>query len=151
VISGSGPREAELKTLAHALPHGAEIGFLPREELLADLVRADLFVHASDIELEGMAVLEAMSAGLPALIADAKESAASAFALNEDFRFPAGDAAALSRKIDALIEDPAKLEAARAPYRERARAYDFDAGVQKLVDVYRWVIERHAPRLRVPG
>jgi glycosyltransferase involved in cell wall biosynthesis len=143
VISGAGPREAELKQLALALPNGAEIGFRPRDELLSDLVCADLFIHASDVELEGMAVLEAMSAGLPPLIADAPESAAAAFALNPDFLFPAGDALALSRKIDALIEDPAKLEAARAAYRERAHAFDFDAGVRKLVDVYRWAIERH--------
>jgi glycosyltransferase involved in cell wall biosynthesis len=90
-----------------------------------------------------MSVLESMSAGLPALISDAPESAASAFALNDDFRFRAGDAAALSAKIDALIEDPAKLAAARAPYRARARQFDFDASVGKMVDVYRNVIEAH--------
>ena len=148
VISGTGPCEAALKELALALPNGAEIGFLSRDELLADLGRADLFVHASDVELEGMAVLEAMSAGLPALIADAPESAASAFALNDDFLFPPGDALALSQKIDALIEAPAKLEAAREPYRARAHGFDFDASVGKLVDVYRWVLERHDARFR---
>jgi len=142
VLCGSGPCEAELKELALALPNGAEIGFVSRDELLSDLSRADLFVHASDVELEGMAVLEAMSAGLPALISDAPESAASAFALNDDFRFAAGDALALSRKIDALIDDPAKLEAARGEYRKRAHAFDFDASVRKLVEVYRWAIER---------
>lgn len=143
VLCGTGPCEAELKERALALPNGAEIGFLPRDALLADLARADLFVHASDVELEGMAVLEAMSAGLPSLIADAPESAASALALNDDFRFPAGDALALSRKIDALIDDPAKLEAARGPYRARAHEYDFGASVRKLVEVYRWAVERH--------
>ena len=146
VVAGCGPREAELQALAHGLPNSAEVGFLPREELLSDLVAANLFVHASDVELEGMAVLEAMSAGLPTLIADAEESAASAFALNDDFRFPAGNPAALSAKIDALIEQPAKLRAAREAYQKRARAFDFDASVGHLVDVYRWAIERHAPR-----
>jgi 1,2-diacylglycerol 3-alpha-glucosyltransferase len=144
VLSGGGPKEAELKELAAALPNGAEIGFLPRETLLEDLVTADLFIHASEVELEGMAVLEAMSAGLPALIADAPESAASHFALNDDFRFPTGDAVALSAKIDALIEDRAKLEAAREPYRARAQTFDFDASVEKMVDVYRSVIGQHA-------
>ncbi len=146
VVSGWGPREAELKERALSLPNGAEIGFLPREELLSDLVHADLFVHASEVELEGMAVLESMSAGLPALIADAPESAASSFALNDDFRFPAGDAYALAKKIDALIENPGKLEAARESYRQNARAFDFDASVKKLVEVYRWAIGRHRHR-----
>jgi glycosyltransferase involved in cell wall biosynthesis len=143
VLSGSGPREAELRELAKALPNGAELGFLPRETLLEDLATADLFIHASEVELEGMSVLEAMSAGLPALVANAPESAASRFALNDDFSFPAGDPAALSAKIDALIEDRAKLEAAREPYRERARQFDFDASVDKLIGVYRSVIARH--------
>jgi glycosyltransferase involved in cell wall biosynthesis len=150
VLSGSGPRDAELRQLARSLPNGAEIGFLPRETLLEHFAEADLFIHASEVELEGMAVLEAMSARLPALIADAPESAASRFALNDDFRFPAGDAAALSAKIDALIEDRAKLEAAREPYHERAQLFDFDASVEKMVDVYRDAITRHAVRPALP-
>jgi glycosyltransferase involved in cell wall biosynthesis len=114
---------------------------LPRETLLQHLASADLFIHASEVELEGMAVLEAMSAGLPTLVANAPESAASHFALNDDFSFPAGDAAALSAKIDALIEDRAKLESSREPYRARARMFDFDASVDKMVSVYRSVLE----------
>jgi 1,2-diacylglycerol 3-alpha-glucosyltransferase len=141
VLSGAGPREAELRELAATLPNGAEIGFLPRETLLEHFSNADLFIHAGEVELEGMSVLESMSAGLPALIADAPESAASAFALNDDFRFPAGDVDALRAKIDALIENPRKLESARLPYRERAQKFDFTASVGKMVDIYRSVID----------
>jgi glycosyltransferase involved in cell wall biosynthesis len=141
VLSGGGPKEAELKELATHLPNGAEIGFLPRETLLEHFSNADLFIHAGEVELEGMSVLEAMSAGLPAIIADAKESAASAFALNEDFRFPAGDVETLRARIDALIEDPAKLDAAREPYRLRAQQFDFNASVGKMVDIYRTVVD----------
>ena len=90
-----------------------------------------------------MSVLESMSAGVPALIADAPESAASKLAL-DDFTFPAGDAATLAAKIDALIENPAKLDAARPLYRERARQFDFDASVAKLVGLYRTVIDAAA-------
>jgi glycosyltransferase involved in cell wall biosynthesis len=140
VVMGAGPREAELRDLARELPH-AEVGFAPRAELLHSLATADLFVHASEVELEGMAVLEAMSAGLPSIVAQAPESAASRFALNDDFKFPAGDAGALAEKIDALIEAPHKLEAARPAYRERARQFDFGASVDKLVDVYRDLVD----------
>ncbi len=143
VLSGWGPLEAELRRLASGLPNGAEIGFLPREALLDDYRTADLFIHAGEVELEGMSVLESMSAGVPALIADAPESAASKLAL-DDFTFPAGDAATLAAKIDALIESPAKLDAARPLYRERARQFDFDASVAKLVGLYRTVIDAAA-------
>lgn len=144
VLSGWGPTEADLAHRAEALPNGAEIGYLAREALLDDYRTADLFIHAGEVELEGMSVLEAMSAGLPALIADAPESAASKLALNDDFSFPAGDAAALATKIDALIEHPQKLAAARDAYRERAHQFDFDASVGKLVALYRSVIAGQA-------
>jgi 1,2-diacylglycerol 3-alpha-glucosyltransferase len=140
-LSGWGPLEAELRRRASSLPNGAEIGFLSREALLEQYRKADLFVHAGEVELEGMSVLESMSAGLPALIADAPESAASKLAI-DDFTFPAGDAAALAAKIDALIENPAQLDAARELYREQARQFDFDASVGKLVELYRTVIDR---------
>lgn len=150
VLAGGGPRQEELQRRCEALPNGAEIGFLPREILLRYFSEADLFVHASEVELEGMAVLEAMSAGLPAVVAQAPESAASAFALSDDFSFPAGDARALSARIDALAEDRAKLQAARELYRQRARAFDFDASVDKLVRVYEMLLDqRHGSLARI--
>jgi glycosyltransferase involved in cell wall biosynthesis len=148
VLAGEGPMQQELQRAAESLPRGAQIGFAPRETLLRYFAEADLFVHASEVELEGMAVLEAMSAGLPALVAQAPESAASAFALNDDFRFPAGDAAALSARIDALIDDRSKLAQASEPYRLRAHAFDFEASIGKLVQVYETVIEPRGPAMR---
>jgi 1,2-diacylglycerol 3-alpha-glucosyltransferase len=142
VLCGWGPREEELKALAASLPNGADVGFVSRAELLEDYTAADLFVHAGEVELEGMSVLEAMSAGVPALVADAPESAASRLALNDDFRFPAGDATALAAKIDALLDDPARLAQARGLYRERAKQFDFDASVGKLVELYRSLVRR---------
>ena len=140
VLAGGGPREKKLRALARGLPYPPEIGFLPREHLAQRLASADLFVHASEVELEGIAVLEAMAAGLPVLVAESPASAASGFALSEDFRFPAGDAAALATKMDALIEHPALLETARARYREVARGLSFDDGVETLLAVYRSVL-----------
>jgi 1,2-diacylglycerol 3-alpha-glucosyltransferase len=147
VLSGWGPREEELKILARALPNATEVGFFPRERLLELYRTADLFVHAGEVELEGMSVLEAMSAGLPPVIADAKESAASRFALGPDFLFPAGDAATLAHRIDNLIEDPKKLASAREEYRERAEQFNFDASVGSLVQIYRTVIDEKAPKI----
>jgi len=140
VLAGEGPRKEDLERQAQALPNRAEIGFLPRETLLRYFAEADVFVHASEVELEGIAVLEAMNAGLPAVIARAPESAASALAVSDDFSFPAGDARALSARIDALFEDRPKLEGAREPYRARARLLDFEASVGKLASVYEAVV-----------
>jgi 1,2-diacylglycerol 3-alpha-glucosyltransferase len=136
VLAGAGPLEAKLRRKAQALPNGAEIGFLPRPRLANLFATADLFVHCGEVELEGIAVIEAMSMGLPVVVAQSAESAASEFALDEDFRFPAGDGAALAQRIDALIDDPPRLARGRARYLRAAGALNFDASVQSLSDIY---------------
>ncbi|HTQ41412.1 MAG TPA: glycosyltransferase [Polyangiaceae bacterium] len=140
VLAGAGPLEEELRAKAEELPHPPEIGFLPRARLARLLATADLFVHASEVELEGIAVLEAMSAGLPVLVAQSPESAASALAVSDDFRFPAGDAAALAERIDALVERPSLLRDAAHRRLGASAPSSFDAGVERLVEVYRSVI-----------
>jgi glycosyltransferase involved in cell wall biosynthesis len=117
---------------------------LPRERLRRMFRTADLFVHCSDVELEGIAVLEAMAAGLPVLVAQSPESAASELALDERFGFPAGDPAGLAAKLDALIEHPEELARARVEYRAKTRALEFGNCVDSLVDVYRTVVARKA-------
>lgn len=141
VIAGAGPLEAQLRKQAARLPNGAEIGFAPRAHLEDLLSSADLFVHASEVELEGIAVLEAMSMGLPVLVADSAESAAAGFALDHRFLFRSGDAGSLTAKLDALLDHPAALDEARARYADAARGYDFGRSVDRLTDIYRSLVE----------
>jgi glycosyltransferase involved in cell wall biosynthesis len=139
VIAGAGPLEAKLrKRAARVLPGAAvELGFVERPRLETLFNEADVLVHASEVELEGIAVLEAMSMGLPVVVADSPESAAASFALDARFRFRTGDAASLAATLDALFDRPSDLEEARAGYVEAARAYDFGQGVERVVAVYR--------------
>jgi len=139
VLAGAGPLEEALRAKAQELPHPPEIGFLPRGRLARLLATADLFVHASEVELEGIAVLEAMSAGLPVLVAQSPESAASGLAVSDDFRFPAGDPAALAERIDTLIEKPSLLHDTRH-FHPGATPISFEASVERLVEVYRSVL-----------
>ena len=81
----------------------------------AVLRAADLLVHASEIELEGMAVLEALGTRPPG--AGGRRAPAApppGWPLGDEFRFPAGDAEELARSIDHLVEHPERLAAARA-------------------------------------
>jgi glycosyltransferase involved in cell wall biosynthesis len=136
VLAGAGPWEEELRAQAEGIPVDVEMGFLPRERLLRLLNTADLMVHASEVELEGIAVLEALRVGLPVVIAKAPESAASELALGDDFAFPAGDADALAARIDALVEHPLRLTHARSRALAASRAFSFDAGVATLEALY---------------
>jgi 1,2-diacylglycerol 3-alpha-glucosyltransferase len=146
VIAGAGPREAELRRLTRLLPNGAEIGFVSRNRLMQLLASADVFVHCSEVELEGIAVIEAMGTGLPALVAESRESASSELAINDDFRFPAGDTATLTAKVDALIENPARLDAARLEVHELAKGLRLERSVEKIVEAYRFVIDKNVSR-----
>jgi glycosyltransferase involved in cell wall biosynthesis len=76
VLCGHGPEEERLRRLSATLPLPAEIRVVEADDMPALMRSADLLVHAAEVELEGMALLEALGTGLPAVIADAPLSAA---------------------------------------------------------------------------
>lgn len=135
VIAGMGSHEKKLRDLATSLPNGAEIGFLSNEDKNQMLASADLFVHCSEVELEGMAVLEAMHAGLPVLVADGPETAASGFALPE-FRFPVGAADILAAKLDWLIEHPDILKQSGIHCRAAANKLNIEKSITTIEEIY---------------
>jgi 1,2-diacylglycerol 3-alpha-glucosyltransferase len=146
ILAGAGPRQHDLERLSRSLPNGAEIGFVPRNRLLRLLSSADLFVHCSEVELEGIAVIEAVSMGLPALVAQSPDSAASDFAISDDFRFPAGNVDALIERLDALIEHPEVLAAARRSAREISRGLEHERSMEQLVEVYEQLVDARGSR-----
>lgn len=145
VLAGAGPLEGTLRRRARALPRGAEIGWVSQDRLEELYAEADLFVHAGEVELEGMAVVDAVSVGLPALIADSPESAAPGLAAGADMLFAPGDAAGLAARIDALIEDRAQLARAGARALARAAELRFDRSVARLEEVYAAAAPRYRP------
>ncbi len=140
VVTGQGALREELIDLGNSLPNPAFFEYVSQEKLITLFNTADLFIHASDIELEGMAVLEAIGCGLPALISDSKQSASAQFALNEQFLFSAGNLESLIEKMDYWIEHEAELEASKTPYLEKANTYAFDACAQQTRDFYGAVV-----------
>lgn len=139
VICGQGPEEARLRRTAATLPNPAEFRVVEVDDVPAVLRAADLLAHASEIELEGMAVLEALGCGLPTLVADAPYSAAARLAISDEFRFPPGDAGALAARIDHLVEHPERLAAARTASLAAAEGLRLGASIEKLEAIYQRV------------
>jgi 1,2-diacylglycerol 3-alpha-glucosyltransferase len=139
VICGAGPEEARLRHAAATLPTPAEFRVVEVDDVPDVLRAADLLVHASEIELEGMAVLEALGTGLPTLVADAPFSAAARLAIGDEFRFPAGDPTALADRIDALVEQPERLAAAGQAALHAAEGLRLSASIAKLEAIYQRV------------
>jgi glycosyltransferase involved in cell wall biosynthesis len=136
VVTGRGPEEAAVRRLAAGLPVPAEIGYVSDAELRGLLATADVLVHSSEYELEGMAVLEALASGTPALVASAPGSAARQFALSDGYLFAPGDPDDLARRLDALLDAPERLAAARAEALARAAQHRLADSVDRLEALY---------------
>jgi glycosyltransferase involved in cell wall biosynthesis len=142
VILGDGPLKAQLEAQGQVLTNAPVFRRLKPQELVRYYGGADLCVHAAEVELECMSVLEAMACGLPCLIARSPLSATQQFAPSEAHLFKAGDREALTAGIDRWIGDAPGLERARAASRAVAERYTVEASVEKLIQVYRQVAGR---------
>ncbi len=141
-VTGKGADRDELVALGEKLPNPAIFEYVSQEKLIQLFNSADLFIHASDIELEGLAVLESMGCGLPALISDSEQSASAQFALNDKFLFSAGHLEDLTEKIDYWIAHEQELKEAKTLYLEKAQSYAFDACIQQARALYQGLIEQ---------
>lgn len=131
---------AGLEELAEGLGLKDAVSFrgpLPREELLAELGRASLFVSASEYEAFGISTVEAMAAGTVVAVSDIPAfsniitDGYTGFLV--DYK-DAGEAAALLASILALT--PERLAEIGDAAREAARRYDWSAVAKDVIAVY---------------
>jgi glycosyltransferase involved in cell wall biosynthesis len=122
VIAGDGPLRAELEAEAHWLAIAADVDFLgARADIAALLAAADVFVFAAKPEEGlGIALLEAMAAGVPAVASDVGGCREVLAGGTCGLLTPPGDAPAMADAVAGLLADPAL--AADLAGRARARA-----------------------------
>ncbi len=135
-LAGQGPREKRLRRMATKLANPAQFGYYSQAELLELIRSCDLYVHASDVEIEGVSCMEAFSCGLVPIISDSRRSATGQFALGPRNLFRSGDPSSLAERIDGWIEDPAALDAASDTYASYAELYAVDRSVKAIERVY---------------
>lgn len=143
VIAGKGPCRAALERQARTCPAQVELGFQTDAALLRLYQTADLYVHASEAELEGMAVLEAMRCGCPTVVSDARASATRQFALGPAHLFRSGDAQALADRIDEWFEHPDRLVREREDTLEAVRGFGLSHTVEAYEALYQRVATPH--------
>ena len=149
IFAGRGPMEDKVKAEAQALvdkgilPFAPSFAFLPIGKLQALARLSDLYVHCATIEVEGLSCLEAIGTGLVPVIAKAKLSATSQFALSQKSIFPAGNAKALAGKIDYWLDhdDERKKEAER--YKALPEQYAIEKSIAALRQMFRDAMELH--------
>ena len=134
---GVGPDRRRLERLAKRLALSAEFASVDRPTLIDRYRAADLFVHSSAVELEGMSVLEAMASATTVVVSDAELSASAGFATRPEASFMADDAADLATKIDFWLErDSERLHQGRENQKV-ARRHAHALSVEALAGVYR--------------
>jgi teichuronic acid biosynthesis glycosyltransferase TuaC len=122
VIVGDGPERARLGEHAASLGVADRVEFrgqLPNDDATAVALRASLFVMPSVNEAFGVAYIEAMAGGVPAIGCRGEDGPEEIARAGEGIVLvPARDVRALADRIDALLSDRAALAALGAAARE---------------------------------
>jgi teichuronic acid biosynthesis glycosyltransferase TuaC len=121
-VIGDGPERIALEGLAVRLGVAERVDFLgqlPPREAIERARRCTLFVMPSTEEAFGVAYVEAMAAGVPAIGCRGEPGPEEIAAAGDGFLLvPPGDIERLSQRIDELLSDPRRLREAG----QRARA-----------------------------
>lgn len=113
-----------------------EDGDLPARALV-DLYRAaDAFVFPSLIETFGIAIIEAMAAGLPVIVGDSPGCRDVVQNGRYGLTVPPKDSTALATTMERLMCDKAEAERLRELSSMRAREYDWDSIVERYLAAY---------------
>jgi teichuronic acid biosynthesis glycosyltransferase TuaC len=126
VIVGDGPERVALEGLAARLGVLGRVDFkgqLPPAEAIEQVRRCTLFAMPSTEEAFGVAYLEAMAGGVPAIGCRGEPGPEEIAAAGDGFVLvPPGDIERLTQRIDELLSDPQRLREASIRARETVSA-----------------------------
>ncbi len=140
VLIGNGPYKDELINLVRELKLVGKVsflGYISKADVIGVLNVCDVYAHPSEIELEGMSLLEAMACGKPIVVSDSPLSASSQFVENNGFTYNHHNIIDLRDKLlkmyDSKIEG--SLEILSQKSLNIAQKYSFNESVAKLNDL----------------
>jgi len=143
IFAGCGPLEGKLKKLSAGLKNPPKMCFFEKSELVRTINYCDLYCHPSDIEIEAISCIEALSCGLVPVISDSERSATKAFALSENNLFRCGDAKSLASKIDFMIENPEFRKKQRQEYIAYAERFKIQNCIVQMEKMFMEAIADH--------
>jgi glycosyltransferase involved in cell wall biosynthesis len=139
-VLGEGPAAPYLHALVAREGLGDLVtfrGFIDRAELLAEYARADIFATASDIETQGLVVLEAMASGTPVVGVRALAVPEMARDGVHGIIVEPHDTAAMARALATLADDDALRERLGRQAVDGAAAHALPRALDSLEHVYR--------------
>ncbi len=98
--------------------------------------QSSIVVHCANVEVEGMACMEAFATGCVPVIAESSLSSTSAYALSQKNRFPAGNSQILAKRIDYWITHPQDLKTMSANYQNYAKSLSIENSARKVLTMF---------------
>lgn len=138
VFLGHGELRNELEAFAreHNL-HAIFAGFVNQADLPKHYAMCDVFVLPSTYEPRGAVINEAMACGLPVVVTDRCGSLGDIVQENDNaFVYPSGDADALARHLDRLMDDDLRMRMGQRS-REIIATWDYARGVEGVKEALR--------------
>ena len=138
MVVGDGPAREELE---ERLPNTIFTGHLEGDALARAYASSDVFLFPSETETFGNVTLEAMASGVPTVCANATGSSTLVDDGETGFLAPAGKTDAFYKAVAHLIHDaPMRRDMGQAA-RQRARHYDWESILARMVAYYDDVLE----------
>jgi len=143
-IVGDGVCRTALESLALGLGITRRVrfhGYLPDDDLVAVLRRADVFCMPGTAELQSIATMEAMAAGLPVIAANAMALPHLVHHGVNGYLYPPGDPAALAAALRELDTDPTTRAAMGTASKRIVARHDLTDTLDAFEDLYLLVQE----------
>lgn len=137
LVVGDGPA---MKEFSENLPETVFTGFLEKQDLAEAYAGSDLFFFPSDTESFGNVTLEAMSCGLPAVVADASGSSSLVENNINGYRADARDVDSFTTQILQITENHEMRIKMAKESRKKAAEYDWTRVLDTLISYYREII-----------
>ncbi|SEO75860.1 glycosyltransferase [Amycolatopsis saalfeldensis] len=139
-IVGDGSCRAALTELAAELGVADRVrfhGFVPDAELVRIYGRGQLFCMPGTAELQSLATMEAMAAGLPVVAADAMALPHLVHNGHNGYLYPPGDVAALAARLAELAGNEDRRAAMGAAGRQLVARHDLTRTLNRFETLYR--------------
>ncbi|MFO8029008.1 MAG: glycosyltransferase family 1 protein [Cyclonatronaceae bacterium] len=137
LVVGDGPAREKL---AERIPDTVFTGFLTGQDLARAYASSDIFFFPSDTESFGNVTLEAMSSGLPAVVARAPGNISLVEDGSNGYQAGVNDRERFMQCLVDIIRDPKLQRNMAEKALEKARTYDWEHILDQLVQHYREVL-----------
>ena len=142
ILVGDGPERSMAEELARKLNISSKVSFLGKQEVFAGVLsNSDVFLMPSETESFGLAALEAMSCGVPAVTSNIHGLPEVVVDGETGFLCPVGDIDGMADKVVQILTDPDLQHRLGQAARKRAiEKFGVDQTIDRYERYYRQVI-----------